>query len=404
MTPPSGFRIGVVLSPRPWASHLHAYATDHVADLEVIVVRDQRAALETGVAVLVIDETTPWLNSSFLAQAEHAGMTVVGVWDPAEPKGEARLVGLQLAHRMVSTLDPIDALFLLQRLRPTVDSAFDELVAGLGDDLNGQIVRGSIVGVGGPPGSGAREVGIGLAAAFGDTRSTLLLDANESSPGVARRLGLDLYPHVLSAADSLKRHGLSGLVSSRASSLGGTDGFEFDVIVGLPSAGEWDRLTPRAVEDLLQGCRAQWERTIVVTAPVIEDLRRWVDRYGVSRHVLGSVADEVIGVCEATPRGVLRFADWLADLSTASERSGPVAVVLNKVPKSRFAAGELIEQLQSICGDGIGVVGIVPDDPKVATADWNATLPAGGGFTKAVGKLAGILDGVVERRLEESVR
>ena len=109
-------------------------------------------------------------------------------------------------------------------------------------------------------------------------------------------------------------------------------------------------------------------------------------------------------MCEATPRGVLRFADWLADLSTVSDRPGPMPVVLNRVPKSRFAASELIGQLQSICGDAIGVVAVVPEDSKVATADWNARLPASGGFTKAVGKLAGILDGVVDRRTAESIR
>ena len=126
MTSPSGFSIGVVLSPRPWASQLHAYATDHVADLEVIAVRDQRAALETGVAVLVVDETTPWLNTAFVDRAERGGVTVVGVWDPGEPNGEARLVALQLSHRMVSTLAPADALFLLQRLRPKTGDDFDD--------------------------------------------------------------------------------------------------------------------------------------------------------------------------------------------------------------------------------------------------------------------------------------
>jgi CO dehydrogenase nickel-insertion accessory protein CooC1 len=402
MSGSAGFSIGVVLSPRPWASQLHAYATDHVADLEVIVVRDQRAALETGVAVLVVDETTPWLNAAFVDRAERAGVTVVGVWDPAEPKGEARLVGFQIPHRMASTLQPADALYLLQRLRPTANDEFDQLVAGLGGDLDGLDRTGAVIAVGGPPGSGSREVGIGLAAALSGIRSTVLVDANESSPGVARRLGVGLYPHLLSAADALKRDGVAGIVSSTANVSEARLGF--DVMVGLPSGGEWDRLAPRAVEDVLQGCRVQWERTVVVTSPVIEDLRRWVDRFGVSRHVIGSVADEVIGVCEATPRGVLRFADWLADLSTVSDRPGPMPVVLNRVPKSRFAASELIGQLQSICGDAIGVVAVVPEDSKVATADWNAGLPASGGFTKAVGKLAGILDGVVDRRSTEAIR
>ena len=55
MTGSAGFSIGVVLSPRPWASQLHAYATDHVADLEVIVVRDQGPGVPAQDAERVFD-------------------------------------------------------------------------------------------------------------------------------------------------------------------------------------------------------------------------------------------------------------------------------------------------------------------------------------------------------------
>ena len=47
------FRIGVLLSPRGWSSRLHAFIADHVPDVELIVVRDRRAALDAGADVLV---------------------------------------------------------------------------------------------------------------------------------------------------------------------------------------------------------------------------------------------------------------------------------------------------------------------------------------------------------------
>ncbi|MEZ5257005.1 MAG: hypothetical protein R2705_08995 [Ilumatobacteraceae bacterium] len=183
MTEPAKLSVGVVLSPRPWASRLHAYATDHVADLEVIQVRDQRAALESGVAILVVDETTPWLNAALVDRAERAGVTVVGVWDPSEPDGEARLADLQIVHRMAATLEPANALYLVQRLRPSAPDGFDQLVAGLSDEMPAFGSSGAIVAVGGPPGSGSREIGIGLAASLSASKSTLLVDANEAPLG-----------------------------------------------------------------------------------------------------------------------------------------------------------------------------------------------------------------------------
>jgi hypothetical protein len=342
----------------------------------MIVVRDRRAALESDLSVLMVDETVPWLNGALIEQAEHAGLTVVGVWDTDEPAGEARLIELGLSHRMLSTIEPTDAVFLLQRLRPMSDG-FDELVASIADPAAGR--HGAVLVVGGPPGAGAREIAIGLSASFSASRSTLLVDANESSPGVARRLGVGLYPHVVSAVDAVRRAGAESLQSSVAmTSSGDRPSYRFDTIVGLPSPTEWDRLNPRAVEDLLESARHMWDRTVVATSPVIEDLRRWADRYGLSRHLLADVGDELIAVCEATPRGVLRFGDWLAELTPIQTRPGPIPVVLNRASGSKASTSELLGQLNSICGDAIGVVAVVPNDDRVAVADWNAELPRPG--------------------------
>jgi hypothetical protein len=376
MTEP-GFRIGVVLSSRPWATQLHAYATDHSADVEVVVVRDHRAALESHLHLLVADETTPWLTTSFVAHAERAGLAIVGVWDRDEPAGEERLAALGLLHRLTTSVSPAEALFLLGRLRPSNTAArFEQIVASLGDLTTDTPATGRIVAVGGPPGAGAREVAIGVAAAW--TSSAVLVDVNESSPGVARRLGFELFPHIVTAIDS------TDLTTALAQP---PDAAPFAAIVGLPAASEWDRLTARSVEQLLERCRTRWVYTVAVTSPIIEDLHRWVDRYGVSRHVLGTVADTVIGVCEASPRGVVRFAEWAADL-TAAGRTDPPIVVINKVPRSRFALGEIIGQLQSVFAGRINIVGAVPFDKTLVTHEWNATIPTRGAFFNATRHLA----------------
>ena len=78
-------RIGVVLSPRSWSGRLHAFIADHVPDVELIMVRDQQAALEAGAARAadrrhhaVADASRSW------TQAEHRGIRLVGVYDRAD--------------------------------------------------------------------------------------------------------------------------------------------------------------------------------------------------------------------------------------------------------------------------------------------------------------------------------
>ena len=56
------FRIGVVLSPRPWSGRLHAFIADHVPGVELTMVRDQQAVMEVLPDVLLIDDSTPWLT------------------------------------------------------------------------------------------------------------------------------------------------------------------------------------------------------------------------------------------------------------------------------------------------------------------------------------------------------
>ena len=167
---------------------------------------------------------------------------------------------------------------------------------------------------------------MGLAADLAGEASTVVVDCNESSPGVARRLGLRLQPHVLDAVEWRRRAVTSGRRWRQPAESLPTAKLPFDVVAGLPAPSEWQRFSPATADVLLAACRSGWRFTVVTTSPIVEDLRRWVDRYGLSRHLL-TTADTVVGVCEATPRGVLRFVDWLAECQPSS----PVVTVVNKV-------------------------------------------------------------------------
>ena len=188
--------------------------------------------------------------------------------------------------------------------------------------------------------------------------TVLLVDANESSPGVARRLGLGLQPHLLDAVD---------LVARRRHRLGaGPPGAAADLVEAAVRCGR----RPAGgvgVAALLTGdarragrrARRQWAHTVVDDvadrrgpAPLGRPLRAVPTP-------AGDRAERVVGVCEATPRGVLRFVDWLADCAATDA----VLTVINKVPGLRYSSSEVAEQLRSLCGDRIDVVASAPYRP-----------------------------------------
>lgn len=378
------FRIGVLLSPRGWSSRLHAFVADHVPDVELVVVRDRRAALDAHADVLVLDGTTPWLTPAFVADAEEAGLRLVGVYDRSDGGASRdRLASLGLAHLLEEAMPPEDVVFLLDRLRP---------IAGpdrrphnpLSDERTAS--EDSLVAVGGPSGSGARELAVELAAHWAHSgHATLLVDANETTPGIARRLGLGLYPHLLTAIDRCRAEGVAGVEAALADQV---TPLPFDVIVGLATPRDWDRLVQHDVDTLLATCASAWERVVVATGPLIEDLQRWGDRFATSRRVLAT-AQVVVGACEPTPRGVLRYLDWIADASQLAEE---VVTVLNKVPKSKRVASEAAQQLSDVGGALVDDVIELPFDREVAEAEWDGRLVARGRYRKAIAGVAAAID------------
>ena len=134
-----------------------------------------------------------------------------------------------------------------------------------------------------------------------------------------------------------------------------------------------------------------WKFVVVVTSPIVEDLRRWGDRYGVSRMLLSSPGSAVVMVVEASSRGVVRAADWFAQ----ARPLGRVPVVINKVPaRAPHVDAQVRERLLSILGDDrIDIVASLPYDRAVHAAEWNATLPTRGCFARAVNSVSRRLGG-----------
>jgi MinD-like ATPase involved in chromosome partitioning or flagellar assembly len=318
-----------------------------------------------------------WVDRALVAALRERGVSVVGMYSTPAEDQQWREWGV--ADRMEVTVEPQSMALLLARLRPAFAAPSVPVVEAT---AGGGGQRVPLV-VGGPPGCGAREVLIGLAAHIARSSSTVIVDANEAAPGVARRLGLAEQPNVLGAAQLAVsggdlREAVAGTVVGRPT--------RFDVIAGLAAASEWTEWSADSAHRVVQAAGQQWDSVLVSTSPIVEDLRRWGDRYGVSRALLSSPDVRVVAVLEASPRGVMRFADWLAD----AQPMWRVGVVINKVPaRSSFMLGEVRDRVVSLAGESrVEILGWLPFDRRVVRAEWDAMLVSAGPFAKSLARIA----------------
>lgn len=374
------FRVGATLGG--WSRELRSYVADHAPDMDVVLVRDQRGASDPQLSVICLDLSTVWVTQPFVDSLRTGGVTVVGVF--VEDAEQQRWVEWGVPHRLRADVAADAMVYLLETLRSRHPAAaMPADVEQGGGTLEDGV--GRLIAIGGPSGSGAREVAIAVVDRFAGTGSTVLVDCDETGGTVAGRIGYSQHPNLLAAVPVAATG--SDLARVLTGPTPGRPRLPFDVIGGLPSGAEWDRVSPAGVVTLLHACRQRWRSTVAVMGPVVEDLRRWVDRYGVSLEI-GATAPTVIGVCAASPKGVLAFAEWLGD----SRPSVVVQVVVNKVPAgSAFVRGEVFDRLRSLCGDRIELVGALPWDRRVVRAEWDAALVRRGPYFKAVGRAVALL-------------
>ena len=394
--------VAVALSPRSWRGVLQRHCRDHVADVVVVPVRDGRDSLERSADVVIVDDDTSWLSAPFVVQARERGAVVVGLYDPLEADGHGRqhLGRLGIDHVVPSTVDVGQLLDLVRRVRPHARSLdrFQTLVADLDHRVPG--AQRSIVAVGGPAGAGATEVSIALAARCSAGRS-LLIDVDETHPSLSRRLGLGIHPHLISAIEAHRGERLA--VDASLAAVGDVvpapeiadclaaravagPKLGFDTIVGLAARDDWSLVRSSDVVDLVEELSARWPVVVARIGPQLEDLSRHVDRFGQSRAVAAR-ATQVVGVCDATSTGLLRFVDWLVDLLPIVGDT-PVHVVLNRAPRSASMRNQLEQQLREIAGPRIGSMVVVPRDRRVERAAWDAGVATSGPMQRAMKHLA----------------
>ena len=393
----SGITVGIVYTPLEWRPAFQRYVRDYVAGVSLRLVRDSRMAMEEHLDVLVVDNDTSFLSPPFVAALRGRGVRILGLYDPDEPdlRGANALQKLGVDRISPSALAPEDLLAQLQELAPVrdLDHRFEEVVAGL--DLDDAADRGTVVAVGGPPAAGATEVAIALTDVLATRRRCVLLDVDEVDPGVARRLQLGLYPHVLSALDELSGAVVPGdadrtvgpFTSVLARSANGADNpHGFDVITGLANRRDWALIHGDEVGALVDGLADRWACVVVNLGPHLDDLSRYVDRFAGSRAVV-AIAEDVVGVCEASPRGLLRFLDWLSDVDELAPGQR-IHLAVNRTPRSPFRQGELQAQLHEHAGPRLASLTFLPEDAAVSRAAWDGVVVGRSRFRRAVEELA----------------
>ena len=396
MSPTIG--VGLALSTRRWRGAFQRHCRDHEADLTVTLVRDTFDLTPGVLDVVCVDDDTSWLSVPAMDRCREAGIAVVGLFDPGDADGHGRLHLDRLGvDRVESSEIGIDALVeLVRRAVPGGDdrtAVFRSVV----DEIDPEVApdHRRLLAVGGPAGAGATEVAIAVAQGWGGGRP-LVIDLDDTTPSIAGRLGLAIHPHVVTALEVVRRGGRHGfgsfderhrtIESCLARSAAGSNAvLPFDTIVGLASRDDWDLLRPDDVGDLLHQLRARWPLVVAKVGPILEDLGRQTPRFEVGRAAV-RLADHVVGVCGGHPGGLLRFVDWLIDV-TAVAGETPIDVVLNRAPSAADRRVQLVDELRSMVGDRVGEIVILPVDRRVERAAWDAAPVARGPFRRELGRL-----------------
>ena len=358
-------------------------------------------ALAESYDVLVVDDITSFLSYRLVATLRGRGVRVIGVYDDedAHGVGKQRLIDLGADEALPASTPPSEFVQVITKLAgPFVED--DPELVGLLDGLgarSGPVTsreppessstaesrRGAIVAVAAAAGgAGATEVAVALAGAVRDRGvAAVLCDVDEQAPAVAQRLGLPLHPNIRTAVDAV-HHGTATLDASltRVTNLG------IEVLCGLPNPRDWYELRASEVGEVVAELAKSRPFLVANVGPRIDDLPNLGGpaRFAVTRAIT-AIADAVVLVGTASPIGVRRVVDWLADGRNLLG-SKPLHIVVNQYPGGGYAIGELESELRRTVTPRS--ITVIPHDKRVLRAAWEGEAVPRGPFMKSVAALA----------------
>lgn len=393
--------VGLVASHRAWRSEFSRYVQDHITGFRVRVLRDPRA-IDDSIDVVIIDDSSTFLNRESLRQLRDAGVHIIGIYDPNEHHGQgaAHLNRLGIADVASAELMASQLVQLIQEVTKDLDGVeVDDLdlitsAEAIPDEPEPETEtetptdHGTVITVGGPSTLAAIEIAVGLAAELaGNYGSTLLVDVDEATPMLAPRLGYRLEPTVLDAVERLY-YGDGDLGATLTEPTQGSTGFTpMHVLAGIANPDDWSLLGHDRCKDLLHRASDQWAQVVAMTGPQLLALPNAGDRYGASRAAVGR-GDRAVGVCDPTPTGVLQALDWLIE-ARHLRNGAPVWIVFAGRPRAARQRADLVESITREAGTEL-IAGLmfVPLGSEVERGCWEGRVVTSGRFAKSMKSLA----------------
>jgi MinD-like ATPase involved in chromosome partitioning or flagellar assembly len=365
--------VALVFSPEQWVEDLHRHLAHHGGARVRQIVVEPAVALDEAYDALVVSDRWPALTLGFVGAVHDRGRRVLGVFDPDEPAGRDHLLALGVDVTIASDSAMAEFVNVLSGLHSGTPQGSEPVAASRRATVDRDPADGVLAVVSGPRGSGVTEVALGLAGALA-ARPTpvVLVDAHETAPGVAGRLGLGLEPNVRSAIDACA-HGL-GTLDDAIVGLAAPAPRALGVVAGFPSPVAAAQVTPRDVLDVAHILR-RGDRSVVVDTD---------ESSSTARALLG-VATAVVGVATASPVGVVRALEWVAELERTAP-GVPLHLAVNRAPSSRYRQAQIrTEILRTVAPASLTWI---PHDRAVDAAAWDGAPVARGGFRSAVERLA----------------
>ncbi len=369
--------LALALSARNWSDDLHRFLADHGGARVRVTAMGPEDLFGESFDVLLIDDICSFLTPRLVELITASGREVIGVYEPAEfADGKDRLLECGVADVVEAGAHPDEFLRVIGRVaKPVATTALTDSTPEIPIREGSEHHRQSILAIGGPAGgTGTTEVAIGIAARLADAgRRVVLVDADETNPSVAQRLGLPIHPNLRTAIDVFEHR--TGPVTGVIHVVK-----RFGVIPGLPNVSDWSEVRPSQVADLITELSGLFDQVVVNLGSHLETLGSHNERFGISRCLI-ELADRVVVVGLPSPVGVARTLGWLADTDRLTS-GAPVDLLINRAPRDQFRRNEVVEEIARTYQPAS--FGFIPSDQAVERAAWDGTVVAGGRFKKAL--------------------
>lgn len=360
-----GPELALAASARDWPDRVHRFLLDHGGGRVLARVMGPEQAVHDEYDVLLIDDVCSFLTPRLVQRLRQVGREIVGVYSPDDgPDAKRHLLECGIT-------DVIEADASAEEFVATATALLAHREVAVPDvPRTSPIFRIGVLGSG--AGTGVTEVSIALSSHLAKRRSAVLIDLNQTWPGIAQRLDLALHPNLRTAVD-LAHHSPERLHEAIHET------GDLAVVAGLANPGVGQGVSGHELRGLIEDLGARgYEFLVADLGPVLGDDTSGLLNFGM-----------LVVVGTANPVGLTRLVRTVQELQ--SGRHPDILVVVNKGAPGSHRRGEIRSELNRSL-PGVPLV-LLPSDPRVESAAWNGVIADRGRFHRAMKEVAELLDG-----------